>query len=93
MFLREIDRTGADPSEYEAKVFGGGDQFTGEGHAATIDVPARNVDAGLRLLSEHNLHPVSQHVGGSGPRVVILDLDSGHVWVRHRKLLGREHAR
>jgi len=86
MFMEEIDRADTFPEDYQAKVFGGGNQFLGTGEAESIDVPSRNVDAGLRLLEEYGLRVSARHVGGSGPRQVILDLANGHVWVRHGRI-------
>jgi chemotaxis protein CheD len=92
MFMREIDRTGTFPEDYQAKLFGGGDQFPGHRADGALAVHARNVAAGLQLLAGYGLPVTAQHVGGSGPRQVVLDLSNGHVWVRHRRLLGpRSH--
>lgn len=88
MFMQEIERAGTYPEHYQAKLFGGGDQFPGHHHwGRGLDVPGRNVAAGQRLLAEYGLEVHAKHVGGSGPRQVVLDLANGHVWVRHRRLL------
>jgi chemotaxis protein CheD len=92
MFMREIDQVGTSPSDYQAKLFGGGNQFASAHARHPIDVPTRNVDAGLRMLTGYGLHVVAKHVGGSGPRQVVLDLATGHVWVRHRRILKLEGA-
>lgn len=85
-FMQEIERVGTFPQDYHAKLFGGGNQFPGHDRMHPFDVAARNVEAGLNLLEEYGLHVTARHVGGSGPRQVILDLANGHVWVRHRHL-------
>ena len=86
MFMREIQQAGTYPEDYQAKLFGGGNQFPGHGQAPPFDVAARNVEAGVNLLAEYGLPVTAKHVGGSGPRQVILDLANGHVWVRHRRI-------
>jgi chemotaxis protein CheD len=93
MFMREIDRAGTAPGDYEAKVFGGGNQFPNHNSARPIDVPTRNIDAALRLMAGHGLHLTAQDVGGSGARQVVLDLATGHVWVRHRRILKLESSK
>jgi len=90
MFMREIERSGTFPEAYETKLFGGGNQFPEHYFEHRIDVPTRNVDAGLKLLAGYGLKVHAKHVGGSGPRQVILDLGTGHVWVRHRRVLTLE---
>jgi chemotaxis protein CheD len=93
MFMREIERAGTFPEDYQAKLFGGGDQFPSQRTDTVISVPARNVDAGQRLLAEYGLPVSAQHVGSNGPRQIVLDLGSGHVWVRHRRILSTEGHR
>ena len=100
MFMQKFEQTATAPGEYEAKLFGGGNQFpehfpgdvAGPRAARSIDVPTRNVDAGMALLAGHGLHVRARHVGGTGPRQVVLDLGTGHVWVRHRRILTLEGA-
>jgi chemotaxis protein CheD len=88
MFMREIERAGTFPEDYQAKLFGGGDQFPEHRAVGAIAVHSRDVDAGLQLLAEYGLPVTAKSVGGSGPRQVVLDLGNGHVWVRHRRILG-----
>jgi chemotaxis protein CheD len=94
MFMREIQRAGTFPEDYQVKLFGGGDQFPGyrdRGHP--IDVPGLNIDSGLALLEGYGLTVRAKHVGGSGPRQIVLDLANGHVWVRHREISATEPTR
>lgn len=83
LLLGEIRATATSPQEYQVKMFGGGSQFSVTG---TMNVAARNVEAGLELLERHNLRLTSMHFGGTGHRQVILDVRSGDVWVRHVEL-------
>ena len=84
-----VAATGTRPEDYVIKIFGGGSQFV---HARRdrFDVGRRNVEAGLSLLAARGLQPEIMHVRGSGHRRVILDLDTGHVWLRHGRV--RPHA-
>lgn len=83
LFMEEIEKTGTHPSEYEAKMFGGGDQFPGAEKHEALSVPDRNIDAGRHLLARHGFHLKNSHLGGTGHRNVILDVWSGHVWMQH----------
>jgi chemotaxis protein CheD len=83
MFLHEIRRTPTRPEDYEVKIFGGGNQFHADEAAGRADVAARNIDAGLRLIERHGLAVRAHHLGGHGPRQILMDLATGDVWVRH----------
>ena len=66
---------------WEVKVFGGGRQFAaGRGP----DVPAHNLEEVRRQLERAGVEPVAWHVGGTGSRMVVLDVASGGVWINHR---------
>jgi chemotaxis protein CheD len=90
MFMHEIQRTGTHPSEYQAKIFGGGNQFPHQPRPDAdhrIDIPERNVESGLELLDRYGFPPVAaRHLGGSGARQVVLNLLSGDVWLRHSEI-------
>lgn len=88
LFRQRAAAAGTTLAGYEAKIFGGGSQFAaGDGGLAPSDIPARNVEAGLRLLAASGLTVVAYHVGGQGPREVIFELRTGDVWVRHENKL------
>jgi chemotaxis protein CheD len=89
LFLDGIAGTGTRPGDYQVKVFGGGHQFDDPG--VGDGVPRRNVDAALDLLDRRGWRPATVHVGGTGARVIVLDLATGDVWVRHTRVL-RESA-
>jgi chemotaxis protein CheD len=89
LFLDGIARAGTRPDDYQVKVFGGGHQFDDPG--VGDGVPRRNVDAALELLDRHGWRPATVHVGGTGARVIVFDLPTGDVWVRHTRVL-RESA-
>lgn len=79
----ELAARGLRLSGCEVKVFGGGSQFEGKLDASTFDVHARNVETALALLHQWGLEPAAMHLGGVGHRLVVLDLRSGEVWMRH----------
>ncbi len=82
MMLDRMRAAGTRPCEYQVKMFGAGAQFPYV-PGGPADVPGRNIEAGLRLLAEHGITPVTTHLGGTGHRQVVLELWSGDVWLRH----------
>ena len=46
-----------------------------------MDVGARNIDFGLKLLASRNIAIVARHIGGTGRRKLHFDLWSGDVWL------------
>jgi chemotaxis protein CheD len=82
ILLDGVDAHGTRPEEYQVKMFGGGSQFAVPA-GSPVDVAAWNVEAGLQLLEAHGLRLSAMHLGGTGHRQVILDIDRGDVWMRH----------
>ena len=66
---------------WEVKVFGGGRQFSPSGGP---DVPGDNLGEVRNQLDRAGVEPVAWHVGGTGSRMVVLDVASGGVWINHR---------
>jgi chemotaxis protein CheD len=83
LFEQRMIATLTTPHEYQFKIFGGGHQFLLGDVGAASDVPLRNVEAGLQLLSELGVHPIARHVGGTGSRQIVMQVPTGEVWVRH----------
>ena len=82
LMLQAIARHGGEAAGYQVKLFGGGDMFPDPGRRGGCRVGSRNVDAARRLVAQHGLPIVSEHMAGVGHRSVIFDVDSGEVWVR-----------
>ena len=80
LFLRHVERAGTQPSEYQAKLFGGANMFR-QGKGGGMDIGARNVEYGHRLLESRHIALVAEHVAGSGRRKLHFDLWSGDVWL------------
>lgn len=80
LFLQHVEKAGTQPSEYQAKLFGGANMFS-EGASSQMDVGARNIEFGRRLLKSRNIAIISEHVGGSGRRKLHFDVWSGDVWL------------
>lgn len=79
LLLQNIIAAGSLPSEYQAKLFGGGNMLNcGEDEMA---IGLRNIERGRELLAANDIPLIAQHVGGNGRRILRFDLNSGHVWL------------
>ena len=89
LFLQHVAAAGTRPSEYQAKLFGGANMFTG-GKSSSMDIGPRNIDYGRRLLAAQNIALMAEHVAGSGRRKLHFDLWSGDVWLAFPEGAGAE---
>ena len=80
LFLQHVEQAGTRASEYQAKLFGGANMFTG-GKSGTMDIGPRNIEHGRKLLASKNIALVAEHVAGSGRRKLHFDIWSGDVWL------------
>ena len=94
-FLQEIKAAGTLPSEYQAKIFGGGNMFTNI-IKPTQCVPrdncfnlfpcnkigCKNTLVANQLVKKHGFQLVNYDIGGTQHRKVIFDISSGDVWLR-----------
>lgn len=80
LFLQNVIAADTRPSEYQAKLFGGGNMFIG-GKSGSMDIGRRNIEYGRNLLAAKNIALIAEHVGGSGRRKLHFELWSGHVWL------------
>lgn len=97
LFLREIALAKSHPSEYEVKLFGGGNMFhrhakwskdrtaSFQTHGGGAHIAHKNVEVGRVMMEKLGFKIKAEHVGGDGRRQVIFDIWSGHVWVRQSK--------
>jgi chemotaxis protein CheD len=83
LFMRELEKNKTVPSDYEVKMFGGGDQFPSHFSLSGSSVSDNNIAIGRALLKQYGFHIKAEHLGGTGHRNVIFDLWTGHVWMKH----------
>ncbi|MBC2731907.1 chemotaxis protein CheD [Thiobacillus sp.] len=89
ILLQDMRARHAQPSEFEAKLFGGGYMFNrdvGSGPGFSSHIQEQNIAAGRKLMASHGFQIKAQHLGGHGHRQVIFDIWSGHVWLKHTPL-------
>ena len=87
LMLNEIKSAGTQPSEYEVKLFGGGDMFSKNTKKVKNLIGEKNAFAAIALLNQYGFLINAKHFGGLGHRSIIFDIWSGHVWVRHSPIL------
>lgn len=80
LFLRHVEQAGTQPSEYQAKLFGGANMFRSK-PGERMDIGTRNIDFAHRLLASRHIALIAEHIGGSGRRKLHFDLWSGDVWL------------
>ena len=96
MFLQEVKAAGTLPSEYQVKVFGGGNMFSTitasphctPGYSQCIDsfsckrIYCKNALIAPYLLQKNGFTITNHDLGGTQHRKVIFELWSGDVWLR-----------
>lgn len=85
LMLRDLARAKVDPTQCQAKIFGGGDMFQRKGRKNGSNIGKKNGEAARSLLHAHGIPIVSESLFGAGHRKVIFDVASGDVWVRQVK--------
>lgn len=82
LMLAELRAMGVDPTECQAKIFGGGKMFPGIDSERGGSIGRQNGEVALRLLRAHGIPVVSESLYGIGHRSIIFDIRSGNVWSR-----------
>lgn len=79
LLLEAIRARGTRPTEYQLRVFGGGNMFPNLRSKEHWHVGQQNVDMAHQLIAKHGLNNYGQHVGGTGHRHLIFDIWSGQL--------------
>lgn len=83
IFQQEALKHGTKLTEYEAKIFGGGNMMKSKGQNIEDSIGTKNATAAMTLLMKENINILVAHVGEFGHRRIVFDTSSGSVWVRH----------
>lgn len=81
LLLKEIDKTGTRPGDYEAQLYGGADTMPDQARVK-FNIGERNVEKACELIDRHGFQLEAVDVGGNDPRSVSLDLVCGSVVLR-----------
>ena len=78
--INELKRSGVQPVQCQAKIFGGGNMFPDHCHAGAINVGQRNGEAARAMLTQHGIPIMSESLFGVGHRQIIFNVSNGDVW-------------
>lgn len=82
-FLRELQRSGTRPGDYQTYLLGGARMSLGQLDTQRISVGDRNVEICRELLRRAGFVIRGEHVGSHGPRRVEFNLGTGALDVLH----------
>jgi len=86
LMLDALKNQQIDPTECQAKIFGGGSMYPQAFPIDLNNIGKKNGQMARRVLAENGVTIVAESVFGFGHRHVSFDLSTGEVWVRHGKL-------
>ncbi len=84
LFKQEIAKYKTRITDYEAKIFGGGNMMRSEGQCVEDTVGTKNSVAAMQLLMQEGVAIQVAHVGEFGHRRIVFDISTGEVWVKHQ---------
>lgn len=79
--VESIEMQGMKASEFEARMYGGGEMFCPGNDQFSIG--KKNIAAGYQLLQRYGFKLVGEHIAGAGHRTLLFDLSSGEVNIKH----------
>jgi len=83
LFKHEMGKRGTVITDYEAKIFGGGNMMRDRSQNIENSIGTKNATAAMNLLMAEHVDILVAHVGEFGHRRLVFDINSGSVWVRH----------
>ncbi len=86
LLMRHVQKVGARPQDFHAKLFGGANMFPLQCQRDEANVGERNLEMAASLLDRHDIPLKARHVGGDGHRKLMFDVWSGDVWLRHQPM-------
>ncbi len=84
LFRRATGEQGTALTEYQAKIFGGGNMMRRAGEDLEDSIGTKNAGAAMELLMREGVEILVAHVGEFGHRRIVFDTATGEVWVRHQ---------
>lgn len=84
MFDQAIKLHRTSYSDYQGKIFGGANSYDGGAGSEQNHVGERNAARAMQLLMDRNVEICVVHVGERGHRRIVMDIESGDVWVKHQ---------
>ena len=82
LMIKSMQLTGAVVGRLQAKLVGGAQMFSGLDDKLTLNIGQRNTEKSREILKKLGIPVLSEEVGGNRGRTVILDTQTGEVYVR-----------
>lgn len=86
LFDKAASRHGTGLYEYQAKIFGGSNMLQNSTLREDELIGTKNTEAALKHLCKRDIPLLVAHIGETGHRRIIFNLDNGDVWVKHSPL-------
>jgi chemotaxis protein CheD len=86
LLVKEMREVGTAPTEYEAKLYGGGNMFPAMARRDETSIGHMNALAAKRLVNHYGIRISEESLEGTGHRSVRFDVTSGQVNVKHTRL-------
>ncbi|MCX7627725.1 MAG: chemotaxis protein CheD [Methylophilaceae bacterium] len=83
LFMRELQKYRTHPSQYQVRLYGGGNMF--DVSSNKMDIGRLNVEMAFDLLNRNGFTLLESHVGMSGHRRLTFDVWSGEVKLVHNE--------
>ncbi|MBV1907488.1 MAG: chemotaxis protein CheD [Pseudomonadales bacterium] len=83
LFEMVVHLHGTKLSEYQAKIFGGADVVDSLNSPTQASVGQKNTQKAIQMTTLNDIELAVAHIGESGSRRIVFDVESGDVWVKH----------
>lgn len=89
LFRRAVSARATTFAQYQAKIFGGSNILENSKVKEEDTIGMRNAEAAFTLLMQAGAEIQVAHVGETGHRRIVFDVETGDVWVRHESNTGK----
>ena len=89
LFREAVDKHKTHITEYQAKIFGGGNMMRSADKPVDDTIGTKNAAAAMQLLMQEGVEILVAHVGEFGHRRIVFDISTGEVWVKHQPTEGK----
>jgi len=83
LFEQEACKYGTRLQDYQAKIFGGSNMITNTWLREDELIGTKNTEAAINHLSQRSIPLLVAHVGETGHRRIVFNVNTGDVWVKH----------
>lgn len=84
LFRKAVTKQKTHITEYQAKIFGGGNMTRIAGENVDETIGTKNAAAAMQLLMQEGVEILVAHVGEFSYRRIVFDISTGAVWVKHQ---------